>query len=129
MFSDHQNTRLVQLNAFSSDKISLAKKMMISISETIENKNVGQMTISVYDKMQKQKENTYGTCICFANLTHSKCIDHERLTLQNENPEFQAFPKQALVFLQYKSFENTVGNREIARNKQFLLFPQCFLPV
>ena len=40
------------------------------------------------------------------------------------------FPKQALVFtcLQYKSFENTVGKGEIARNEQFLLFPQCFLP-
>ena len=34
-------------------------------------------------------------------------------------------PKQALVFtcLQYKSFENTVGKGEIARNEQFLLFP------
>ena len=41
------------------------------------------------------------------------------------------FPKQSLVFtyLQYKSFENTVGKGEIASNKQFLLFPQCFLPV
>ena len=39
-------------------------------------------------------------------------------------------PKQALVLtcLQYKSFKNTVGKGEIARNKQFLLFPQCFLP-
>ena len=38
----------------------------------------------------------------------------------------QPFPKQALVFtrLQYKSFENTVGKGEIARNEQFLLFPQ-----
>ena len=25
------------------------------------------------------------------------------------------------------SFENTVGKGEIARNEQFLLFPQCFL--
>ena len=25
-------------------------------------------------------------------------------------------------------FENTVGKGEIARNEQFLLFPQCFLP-
>ena len=43
----------------------------------------------------------------------------------------QPFPKQALVFtcLQYKSFENTAGKGEIARNKQFLLFPQCFLSV
>ena len=41
-----------------------------------------------------------------------------------------SFPKQALVFtcLQYKSFENTVGKAEIARNEQFLLFLQCFLP-
>ena len=40
-------------------------------------------------------------------------------------------PKQALVCtcLQYNSFENTVGKGEIAHNEQFLLFPQCFLPV
>ena len=25
-------------------------------------------------------------------------------------------------------FENTVGKGEIAHNKQFILFPQCFLP-
>ena len=39
------------------------------------------------------------------------------------------FPKQVLVFtcLQYKPFENTVGKGDIACNKQFLLFPQCFL--
>ena len=29
--------------------------------------------------------------------------------------------------LQHKSFEKTVGKGEIARNEQFLLFPQCFL--
>ena len=28
-----------------------------------------------------------------------------------------------------KPFENTVGKGEIARNEQFLLFPQCFLTV
>ena len=28
-----------------------------------------------------------------------------------------------------QSFENTVGKGEISRNKQFLLFPQCFLPI
>ena len=43
----------------------------------------------------------------------------------------EPFPKQALVFtcLQYNSFENTVGKREIAHIEQFLLYPQCFLPV
>ena len=37
------------------------------------------------------------------------------------------FPKHALVFtgLQYKSFEKIVGKGEIARNEQFLPFPQC----
>ena len=30
--------------------------------------------------------------------------------------------------LKNKSFENTVEKGEIARNEQFLLFPQCFLP-
>ena len=41
---------------------------------------------------------------------------------------YYPFPKQALVLtcLKYKYFENTVGKGEIARNKQFLLFPQCF---
>ena len=29
--------------------------------------------------------------------------------------------------LQYRPFENTVGKGEIARNEQFLLFPQCFI--
>ena len=32
-------------------------------------------------------------------------------------------------FLQHKSFENTVGKGETARNEQFLLFPQCFLSI
>ena len=30
--------------------------------------------------------------------------------------------------LQYKSFENTVGKREIAHNMLFPLFQLCFLP-
>ena len=37
------------------------------------------------------------------------------------------FPnKPVFTYQQYKSFENTVGKGEIARNEQFLLFPQCF---
>ena len=31
--------------------------------------------------------------------------------------------------LQYKCFESTVRKGEIARNEQFLLFTQCFLPI
>ena len=41
------------------------------------------------------------------------------------------FPQKSLVFtcLQYKSFKNVVGKGDIAPKEQFLLFPQCFLPV
>ena len=41
------------------------------------------------------------------------------------------FGKEFTVFtdLHHKTFENHVGKGEIARNEQFLLYPQCFLPV
>ena len=32
-----------------------------------------------------------------------------------------------MMYQQKKAIENIVGKGEIARNKQFLLFPQCFL--
>ena len=32
-----------------------------------------------------------------------------------------------LTYKQQAAFENIVGKGEIARNEQFLLFPQCFL--
>ena len=40
------------------------------------------------------------------------------------------FSQTSLGFtcLQYKSIENSAGKGEIACNKQFLLFPPCFLP-
>ena len=65
----------------------------------------------------------------FSNLLvidlHNKGVGRRRvlscLTLSQTSPGFSC--------LQYKSFENTVGKREIARNEQFLLFPQCFLPI
>ena len=44
---------------------------------------------------------------------------------------FNPFPHNDtfLMPLGNKPFENTVGKGEIARNEQFLLFPQCFLPI
>ena len=50
-----------------------------------------------------------------------KCTERCISTLSQTSPDFY-------VSVQYKSFENTVGKGEIARNEQFLLFPQCFLP-
>ena len=57
----------------------------------------------------------------------------KNLLFYHTNPCYnnsEPFPKQALAFryLQYKTFENTVGKGEIAQNKQFLLFTQCVLP-
>ena len=40
----------------------------------------------------------------------------------------QTIPGVFFTRLQNKSFENTAEKGEIARNKQFHLFPQCFLP-
>ena len=44
---------------------------------------------------------------------------------------FNPFPNKPwfLRVCRTSTFENTVGKGEIAHNEQFLLFPQCFLPV
>ena len=44
--------------------------------------------------------------------------------LDSWNPTFKILVRT--LYLQFKSFENTVGKGEIALNKQILLFPQCF---
>ena len=36
------------------------------------------------------------------------------------------FPNKPWILRVWKSFQNTVGKGEIARNEQFLLFPQVF---
>ena len=46
------------------------------------------------------------------------------------NLEFNPFPnKPWFLRVCSTSLENTVGKGEIAHNEQFLLFPQCFLPL
>ena len=57
-------------------------------------------------------------------------VGHVRGSNGNRN-DLLTLSQQALVFmcLQKKSFENSKGKGEFARNKQFLLFPQYFLPV
>ena len=60
------------------------------------------------------------SAICF-NLDQSKILWFGNgLTLYQTSLDF--------MYMQFKSFENTVGKGEIARNEQFLLFPLCFLP-
>ena len=81
--------------------------------------------------------------ICPTNLDNLSCLIillqtspffHICSTCKSTSPFFRwywPFPKQGLVFtcLPNKSFENIVGKAEIACNKQFLLFLQCFLPI
>ena len=52
------------------------------------------------------------------------------LLFQDIPPSFNPFPHNDTFWrpLGNLPFENNVGKGEIARNEQFLVFPQCFLP-
>ena len=56
---------------------------------------------------------------------------HKGYTTRHWQWKSKPIPTQwhLLTPLGNKPSENTVGKGEIARNEQFLLFPQCFLPV
>ena len=45
--------------------------------------------------------------------------------MERVNPLLHRYSFQ--TYQQQTAFENIVGKEEIARNEQFLLFPQCFL--
>ena len=80
--------------------------------------------------MKKKKNELISSWIISKQISSIPDLVNVECRLETTVPLFLS-NKQALVFtgLQYKSFENTVGKEEIARNEQFLLFPQCFLPV
>ena len=59
-------------------------------------------------------------------MRYKKCHIFDKVTF-NRIPLSQTIPGFYLSAVQV--FENTVGKGEIARNGQFLLYPQCFLPV
>ena len=64
------------------------------------------------------KKESLVTIICYI-----QCVQHlcgSRVLLLTYSQRIPGF---------YESFENTVGKWEIARNKQFLLFLHCFLPI
>ena len=54
-------------------------------------------------------------------ITSIFSLSHNALTHSHTMTPFDAPGKQ--------TFENTAGKGEIARNEQFLLFPQCLLPI
>ena len=63
-----------------------------------------------------------------SNFSISRCV-FKRLVLQTSKNQglFNPFPNKPLILcVCSKPFENTVRKGEIARNKQFLLFPPCF---
>ena len=61
-------------------------------------------------------------CKCFHSSPNDKILDWSKLKAFADENFIIAF----FFRLQYKPFENNVGKGEIARNKQFLLFSQCF---
>ena len=70
-------------------------------------------------------------CLSLCPSIHvAVCIQNTSF-FQRDGWGINPFPNKTLVFtcLHCESFENTVGKREIAHNEQFLLFPQCFLPI
>ena len=49
--------------------------------------------------------------------------------MKSKDISFNPFPnKPWFSLMKYKSFENTFGKRETARNEQFLLFRSVFYP-
>ena len=57
------------------------------------------------------------TRACLIELSHLDILVNVLLTFN---------PFLVFTYRQYKSFENTVGKGEIARDEQFLLFPTVF---
>ena len=58
-----------------------------------------------------------------------KIVDLFKLKALSSNNLTHSHTMTLLMPLGNKPVENTVGKGEIARNEQFLLFQQCFLPV
>ena len=72
------------------------------------------MMIYVFDRVENIVETGDASYQHFLLFLHF-------LTLSQISPGFMC--------LQYKPFEKPVGKGEIARNEQFLFFPQCFLSI
>ena len=83
--------------------------LTISPDSTGETVSVGSETVGVISLSTTE----------ISEITRLKIRSSGSLTLSQTSPGFYG--------LKYKSSENTVGKGEIARNEQFLLFPQCFL--
>ena len=64
----------------------------------------------------------YGSAVSLLTITRRQILDLSKLKdFANDNLKFEENGRKL-----FKPVENTVGNGEIARYEQFLLFPQCF---
>ena len=92
------------------------KGRVMSKSKQLKSVNTAFKSVSYHLEVQK------------LNITMTDCTV-QSIQADSRKLGLISFPIKPLFFtcLQYKSFENTVGKGEIARNEQFLLFPQCFL--
>ena len=75
------------------------------------------MCAAILNALLENKEENF-VSLLFEGLKTTIFLFEKDLTLSQASPGFSVSAVQV--------FENTVGKEEIARNEQFLLFPQCF---
>ena len=122
---------VTKLKAFADDNWSVTKST-ISLSERVENtakkgENAGYQAWSFVSHSNFAIRKCFrfghvGNIDIFYRVENTHCISSKALTLSHTSLGF--YVSAVLI-----SFENNVGKGEIACNKQFLLFPQCFLPI
>ena len=132
-------------NPFPNDKILDQTKLKAFADNKL---NVTKMTISVFDRVENIVGK--GEIACTSNFSFSHKVfkrllsqTHQKVSLVLEwvNPlKGRLFLYKPLKTNSHtmtpfdapvgnKPFENLVGKGKISHNEQFLLFPQCFLPI
>ena len=102
---------LIQPKLFESANV-LALKNKLNRLKDVRKKSVAKKKVKGYKTFSEFMETPFGP---LASKTVTALTLSHTMTL--------------LTPLGNEPFENTVGKGEVARNEQFLLFPQCFLPV
>ena len=126
--------KLSSANALNSDKakiVSSGERLRLTNKQTTISMLVKKSFISLIGYVSsEEKEKMVVTSIliffqqCFFQKPYCLGSWNQGLVLYGPFPN-----KPWFSCVQYKSFKKTVGKGENACSKQFLLFPQCFLPI
>ena len=117
-----------ELKAFADNKINAIEKLKFALGwvENIVGKGKKMLVSSIFSFSQnvfKRQDFYHKFSFLYPFLQDIINLNQLQvlLTLFQTSPGFMC--------LQYNSFKDTVGKGEITCYKQFLLFPQCFLPI